>query len=775
MNKHSLPGAKIGKLIQLLTVVLMLWTGSIIARAQTSSFTFQGSLSESGSPANGIYDLQFKLFDALSSGAQQGATILRDDVQVTNGVFSVTLDFGSSAFSGAGRFLEISVRPGASGGAFTLLSPRQEITSTPYAIKSLMATTADSLSSACINCVTSNQIGGLPSGNANYIQNTSSQQSNASFNISGNGTAAGTFSADTMNAATQFNLGGVRVLSANGAQNFFAGSGAGQSNSSGSSNAFFGFNAGASNSSGSSNAFFGRNAGSTNSSGGSNSFFGFNAGGVNTNGSNNSFFGLSAGSNNSTGSNNTVIGAGANLSAGTLNFATAIGAGAIVSTNNTVVLGRNLDAVNIPGALTVAGMISSSSGGFKFPDGTTQTTSGLSSVSVNNMFDGNGTGASPLAIHTPLTLSTSVSNSGAVEGLNLNANPLPTASGIYGQGNGGIGVRGLHAATTGTAAGVQGESNSTDSSAVGTLGIIVSTTPGSTSAGVRGINNGTGGLGVGVYGSHAGGGWGVYGVAPNGRGVYGSSSGGIGVYGNSSTSNGIYASSNGQARNAASLRANNTNSNGGMAAYLTNNSNFATAHFANANTGEVLYLQANGGPFIKAVNNDESEAVFTVNYNGTTVTKVLQITGGADLAEQFEINESPVSVGDKTGVQPSAGLIVSIDPDEPGKLVVSNQAYDRKVAGIISGAGGVKTGMIMSQAGSIADGAQPVALTGRVYCWADASSGSIEPGDLLTTSTVPGHAMKINDYAKAHGAIVGKAMTSLKSGRGLVLVLVTLQ
>jgi hypothetical protein len=72
-------------------------------------------------------------------------------------------------------------------------------------------------------------------------------------------------------------------------------------------------------------------------------------------------------------------------------------------------------------------------------------------------------------------------------------------------------------------------------------------------------------------------------------------------------------------------------------------------------------------------------------------------------------------------------------------------------------------------------GPYPVALTGRVYCWADASYGPIEPGDLLTTSDTPGHAMKVKNHKKAQGAIIGKAMTSLKTGKGLVLVLVTLQ
>ena len=153
--------------------------------------------------------------------------------------------------------------------------------------------------------------------------------------------------------------------------------------------------------------------------------------------------------------------------------------------------------------------------------------------------------------------------------------------------------------------------------------------------------------------------------------------------------------------------------------------------------------------------------------DGRITTEELRITGGSDLSEQFDIK------GDKDVVKP--GMLVSIDPKRAGKLLVSSNAYDKKVAGIISGAGGVKPGMMMGQEGSQANGDYPVALTGRVYCWADASNGAIQPGDLLTTSSTPGHAMKVSDHSSALGAIIGKAMTSLQKGKGLVLVLVSLQ
>ncbi|MDX1776372.1 MAG: hypothetical protein R3297_07300 [Desulfobulbales bacterium] len=153
---------------------------------------------------------------------------------------------------------------------------------------------------------------------------------------------------------------------------------------------------------------------------------------------------------------------------------------------------------------------------------------------------------------------------------------------------------------------------------------------------------------------------------------------------------------------------------------------------------------------------------------GRIKTNSLEITGGADLSEKFDVR----GMNDNLDVE---GMVVSIDPENPGSLLVSNTQYDRRVAGIISGAGGVNPGMLMGQDGTGADGASPVALTGRVYAWADTGNGSIAPGDLLTTSDVPGHAMKVTDYNKAQGAILGKAMSQLASGQGLVLVLVTLQ
>jgi hypothetical protein len=148
---------------------------------------------------------------------------------------------------------------------------------------------------------------------------------------------------------------------------------------------------------------------------------------------------------------------------------------------------------------------------------------------------------------------------------------------------------------------------------------------------------------------------------------------------------------------------------------------------------------------------------------GAASARTLTIRGGADLAEPFEMSDT---IG--------KGSVVVIDEEQPGKLKLSTRAYDTRVAGIVSGANGVNPGIALHQEGVLESG-QNVALSGRVYVQADAQGGAIKPGDLLTTSDTPGHAMKVLDHTKAQGAILGKAMTSLKSGKGMVLVLVTLQ
>jgi hypothetical protein len=148
----------------------------------------------------------------------------------------------------------------------------------------------------------------------------------------------------------------------------------------------------------------------------------------------------------------------------------------------------------------------------------------------------------------------------------------------------------------------------------------------------------------------------------------------------------------------------------------------------------------------------------------TTETGVLIITGGADIAEPFLI----------TGVGPIIpGQVVVIDESNPGRLRVSDRAYDTMVAGVIAGAGDLSPGLTLTGMNQ-GDNTHQVALTGLVYVLADASNGEIRPGDILTSSDKAGHAMRAQDDENVHGAVLGKAMGSLQEGQDLVLMLVSL-
>jgi hypothetical protein len=156
-------------------------------------------------------------------------------------------------------------------------------------------------------------------------------------------------------------------------------------------------------------------------------------------------------------------------------------------------------------------------------------------------------------------------------------------------------------------------------------------------------------------------------------------------------------------------------------------------------------------------------------FRGLTTTCKLRITGGCDLAEHVNV----IAPNPKAEFQVQAGMIVSIDPIGNRKFKLSDEAYDRRRIGIISGGNGVKPGLILEDENNPAvAGDQPIALSGQVWCHADASFGAIKPGDLLTTSSTPGHAMKVSDFDKARFAVLGQALTGLKEGRGWVQVLV---
>lgn len=153
-----------------------------------------------------------------------------------------------------------------------------------------------------------------------------------------------------------------------------------------------------------------------------------------------------------------------------------------------------------------------------------------------------------------------------------------------------------------------------------------------------------------------------------------------------------------------------------------------------------------------------------VQVNGNiTVTGDLYLPG-ADCAEQFQ-------VGGEGSIEP--GTVVVVDGD--GALRESGEAYDRKVAGVIAGAGEYRPGIVLDKHAVETRNRAAISLIGKAYCKVDAGYAPIEVGDMLTSSPTQGHAMKAVDRERAFGSVVGKALRPLANGRGLIPILITLQ
>ncbi len=278
---------------------------------------------------------------------------------------------------------------------------------------------------------------------------------------------------------------------------------------------------------------------------------------------------------------------------------------------------------------------------------------------------------------------------------------------------------------------------------------------GSNGIGVRGLADKTGnvtnyGGSFEAYGEE---GTGVYGKAPK-KGVYGWATGsnGKGIYG--------IASNTGNVPNIGGLfEARGSQGKGvyGIASKTGNVTNYGGYFKANGQYGIGLYAHGGSSGWAAILRGNvkiQREA------DGATV---MELGEGLDYAEGFDVS-------DEKGIKP--GYVLVIDPRKPGKLTISTVAYDRRVAGIVAGAKNLGSGVRLG----VGQFDYDVALAGRVYCYVDASREGIEPGDLLTTSDVPGYAMKAVDHVRAQGAILGKAMERLEKGRkGEILVLVTLQ
>ncbi len=197
---------------------------------------------------------------------------------------------------------------------------------------------------------------------------------------------------------------------------------------------------------------------------------------------------------------------------------------------------------------------------------------------------------------------------------------------------------------------------------------------------------------------------------------------------------------------------------------------FVTLSDANAGYPLCRIQNANGNMafYTPGTMASQNPGLIVTNDGTVHVTRVLDVDqdiriAGADCAEEF----------DHAGSQSlEPGTVVTVD--ESGGVRASYQEYDKKVAGIVSGAGDYKPGIVLNRSAKT-KASVAVALAGRVYCKIDADYAPVEAGDLLTTSETPGHAMKAHDQLRAFGCIVGKALGALHAGRGLLPVLVALQ
>jgi hypothetical protein len=162
------------------------------------------------------------------------------------------------------------------------------------------------------------------------------------------------------------------------------------------------------------------------------------------------------------------------------------------------------------------------------------------------------------------------------------------------------------------------------------------------------------------------------------------------------------------------------------------------------------------------LNTGETGVLMTIQDNGTIFISGDIVFSGADCAEDFDVEDAQL-------LEPGTVMVI----DDGNRLRQSTSPYDTRVAGVLSGAGDCRAGIILGKDKSRKD-RLPLALNGKAFCKADAQYAPIGTGDLLTTCATPGHAMKASDPLKAFGAVIGKALQPLAQGRGLIPVLIAL-
>jgi len=281
-----------------------------------------------------------------------------------------------------------------------------------------------------------------------------------------------------------------------------------------------------------------------------------------------------------------------------------------------------------------------------------------------------------------------------------------------------------------------------------TSNAVFGSTSGNGPAAIAGTTTGTGSpamyASTSGVGSH---GYAAYTTGQAGDGFYGETTGpgsyGVLITTQGTNSRGVYSETHGQ----------------------TSDGVVAIAYGATSN-GVTAYSTLGNGIYAEAGPSGGYAALLKGNVNilsKSTGLSVMELGEGLDYSEGFDISGKDII---------TPGTVLIINPDDPGTLTISSEPYDRKVAGIVAGANGL--GSAVKVGGDRFD--TSVALAGRVYCNVDTTYGAVEPGDQLTTSATPGYAMVVQDYSKAPGATIGKAMEGLEQGqKGQILVLVTLQ
>jgi len=193
--------------------------GQIVAAPAGTAFTYQGRLNEDGLPATGSYDLKFALFDAESDGTPVGADLTTEAVAVSNGLFVVKLDFGSEVFTGDARWLEMSARTNGIEADFELMTPRNELTPTPYALRAATAAVAATVSNGTVGqaqlaSATAPNPGQVLAWDGMNLVWTDPPASSGNWSTTGNsGTAPGAnFLGTTDNQPLEIKVNGARVF-----------------------------------------------------------------------------------------------------------------------------------------------------------------------------------------------------------------------------------------------------------------------------------------------------------------------------------------------------------------------------------------------------------------------------------------------------------------------------------------------------------------------------------------------------------------------------------